>query len=62
MSLPGISGENQIAVRAWNLMGGFDWAAFPTVCLLLDADDPAGLAERLAAMRDHFRNRDKPTQ
>ncbi|HJT63070.1 MAG TPA: hypothetical protein VJ797_15480 [Burkholderiales bacterium] len=60
--MPVLAGANQIAVRAWNLMGGLDWAAFPTVCLLLDADDPLGLAERLAAIREHLRNRDKPLQ
>lgn len=60
--MPELSGANELAVTAWKLMGGLDWSAFPTVCLLLDADDPLGLAQRLAAMRDHFRNRDKPTQ
>lgn len=48
-----------MALTAWRLMGGLDWAAFPTVALLLDADDPLALAEQLAAIRDHFRDRDK---
>ena len=43
-------------MRAWNLMGGMDWAALPVVVDLLGVDDVEGLVDGLAAIRDHHRN------
>lgn len=45
-----------MAVRAWNIMGGIDWAALPIVCELLGVDDPEQLIYQLVTLRDHGRN------
>lgn len=42
-----------LARRAWNLMGGLDWAALPVVVELLGVADPERLVYQLAAIRDH---------
>ena len=41
-----------LAIRAWNLMGGFDWAALPTVVDLLGIRDPDILIHQLVTIRD----------
>ena len=40
------------AIRAWNLMGGLDWAALPTVADLLGIRDPDILIHQLVVIRD----------
>jgi len=37
---------------AWNLMGGLDWAALPTVAAMLDVDDVDLLVRGLVQIRD----------
>lgn len=46
----------QIAIRAWNLMGGLDWTALPVVAEMLGIDDVERLIAQLEAIRDSQRN------
>lgn len=46
---------DRLAIRAWNLMGGLDWAGLETIADMLGIDDVEGLIVRLAAIRDHQR-------
>jgi len=43
-------------VRAWNVMGGLDWAALPVVAEMLGVRDIEGLVADLVAIRE-FKNR-----
>lgn len=45
-----------LAVRAWNLMGGLDWAALDKVAALLGVEDDEALLHQLVAIRDAMRN------
>ncbi|MGL6245648.1 hypothetical protein [Pseudomonas sp.] len=47
--------EQRLIIRAWNLMGGLDWAALPTVADLLGITDIEIFVAQLAAIRDHLR-------
>jgi hypothetical protein len=40
-----------LAVRAWNLMGGLDWAALPIVVEMLGIVDVEMLVTQLVAIR-----------
>jgi hypothetical protein len=44
--------EARVAVTAWNLMRGLDWAALPVVCDIFGIRDPEILIAQLAAIRD----------
>ena len=44
--------EIRIAVQAWNVMGGIDWAALPIVAELLGIADIEKLNVQLVALRD----------
>jgi hypothetical protein len=44
-----------LAIRAWNVMGGIDWAALPIVCELFGVADPDLLIHQLVAIRDSQR-------
>lgn len=55
--MPGdvISGENDLAMRGWDLMNGeFNVVAVPTVAALLGIEDVDLFVVRLKAIRDHF--------
>lgn len=43
----------RLAVRAWNLLGGMDWAGIETVCELLGVDDPDTLIAQLVLLRNN---------
>lgn len=43
----------ELAVAAWNLMGGLDWAALPIVVEVLGVADPERLLHQLVAIREH---------
>jgi len=45
-----------VAVRAWNLMGGLDWAALPIVLEMLGVEDPEPVIHQLILLRDHGRS------
>jgi len=45
---PGVA----IAIEAWNVMGGVDWAALPIVLDLLGVSDPELLIRQLLHIRD----------
>ena len=45
--------DAQLAIQAWNVMGGIDWAALPLVCEMFGVDDPEKLVRQLCAIRDH---------
>jgi len=45
-------------VRAWNLMGGMDWAALPMVVELLGIEEVDILIMELTAIRDAQRGND----
>jgi hypothetical protein len=45
--------KSRFAVTAWNLMGGLDWAALPTVVELLGVVDVESLVRQLISIRDH---------
>lgn len=49
-----------MAIRAWNLMGGLDWAALPVVAEMLGVHDIESFVVTLAAVRDW--NRDNPPE
>lgn len=44
-----------MAVRAWNLMGGIDWAGLPVVVEMLGIVDVGLLVEQLVLIREHQR-------
>lgn len=44
-----------IAIRAWNLMGGIDWAALPVIAELYGITDIDILIHQLVAIRDSQR-------
>jgi hypothetical protein len=41
-----------LAVRAWNLLGGIDWAGLPLVAEILGYDDIELLITQLVVIRD----------
>ena len=45
----------RLAVKAWNLMGGIDWAALPVVAEMLGFSDIEKLIVQLVAIRDRQR-------
>ena len=42
----------QVAVRAWNLLGGLDWAGLPVVAEVLGVDDIEWLVDQLTIIRE----------
>lgn len=50
---PSQSPEVKLAIRAWNMCGGMDWAAIPHVAEILGYDDIEMLVYQLAAIRDN---------
>lgn len=52
---PAQSSDTARAIKAWNLMGGLDWAALPVVCELLGIADPEPLIYQLQALRNQQR-------
>lgn len=42
-----------VAIRAWNLLGGLDWAGLDDVCELVGADDPETLIAQLIVLRNN---------
>ena len=43
----------QIAIKAWNLLGGLDWAGVDAVADLLGIEDIDMLIHQLAAIRNY---------
>lgn len=41
-----------LAIRAWNLLGGIDWAGLPLVAEILGYDDIELLITQLVVIRD----------
>lgn len=52
------SDEIRLVIRAWNLMGGIDWAALPDVIEMFGFKDPELLIRQLAAIRDYHSQND----
>ncbi len=48
--------ESQIALSAWNLMGGLDWQALPIVAEMIGVTDIETLVVQLVAIRDWQRD------
>lgn len=48
-------------IDAWNMMGGIEWDALPTVCEILGIDDVEILVQGLVAIRE-FHNRPRDDQ
>jgi hypothetical protein len=48
----------QLAVRAWNLMGGLDWGALPVVAEMLGVVELEPLIVQLVAIRDRQNRKD----
>ena len=53
-----LDGETVLSIRAWNIMGGIDWAALPVVAEMLGIDDIETLVLQLVAIRDAQRERE----
>jgi hypothetical protein len=49
--------RGQLAVKAWNIMGGLEWDALPAVVEVLGITDVEGLILLLCEIRNH---QDKP--
>jgi hypothetical protein len=47
--------DARLALEAWNLMGGLDWSALPTVAEILGVDDVETLARLVAHLRNDLR-------
>lgn len=47
-----------ISIRAWNLMGGIDWAGLPVVAEVLGIEDVERLIVDLCAIRDYQERKD----
>lgn len=45
----------RLAIHAWNLLGGMEWAGLETVADLLGYDDIELLIYQLTVIRDHQR-------
>lgn len=48
-----LSDGDELVIKAWNLMGGLEWAALDLVCAILGVEDPEWLIRQLVAMRNH---------
>ena len=53
-----LGGETVLSIRAWNIMGGIDWAALPVIAEMLGIDDIETLVLQLVAIRDAQRERE----
>ena len=53
-----LDGETALSIRAWNIMGGIDWAALPVIAEMLGIDDIETLVLQLVAIRDAQRERE----
>ena len=53
-----LDGETVLSIRAWNIMGGIDWAALPVIAEMLGIDDIEALVLQLVAIRDAQRERE----
>ena len=53
-----LDGETALLIRAWNIMGGIDWAALPVIAEMLGIDDIETLVLQLVAIRDAQRERE----
>ena len=53
-----LDGESVLSIRAWNIMGGIDWAALPVIAEMLGIDDIETLVLQLVAIRDAQRERE----
>ena len=53
-----LDGEMVLSIRAWNIMGGIDWAALPVIAEMLGIDDIETLVLQLVAIRDAQRERE----
>ena len=53
-----LGGECALSVRAWNIMGGIDWAALPVVAEMLGIEDIETLVSQLVAIRDAQREKE----
>ena len=53
-----LDGETVLSIRAWNIMGGIDWAALPVIAEMLGIDDIETLVLQLVAIRDAQRERE----
>jgi hypothetical protein len=42
-----------MAIRAWNMLGGLEWAGLDTVCDVLGITDPELLIAQLVTMRNN---------
>lgn len=40
-----------LIAKAWAMMGGLDWTAFPVVCAVLGVDDPEWLLSGLLVVK-----------
>ena len=54
---PAVDPFASITIRAWNLLGGLDWAGLPLVADWLGCDDVERLASNLAVIREQNGNR-----
>lgn len=52
-----IPDASALALRAWNLMGGLDWAALPVVAEILGVRDIEALVDGVTTVRDWQNNR-----
>jgi hypothetical protein len=52
---PPLSADDAIAIEAWNLANGGEWAAVPYVCEALGIDDAGELVRRWAVIRESQR-------
>mgnify|MGYP003451770531 FL=1 len=53
-----LDGETVLSIRAWNIMGGIDWAALPVIAEMLGIGDIETLVLQLVAIRDAQRERE----
>lgn len=44
--------EAELAIAAWNMLGGLDWAGLPHVAEMLGIEDLEMLVTQLVAIRD----------
>lgn len=43
-----------VATKAWRMMGGIDWSAFPVICEHLGVKDPSDLIDQLLTIKAFF--------
>lgn len=54
---PQLCAEDEVAIMAWNLAGGMEWAGIPIVADILGVEDIEDLVRRMVVIRNELNKR-----